>query len=175
MALSVLVVFWTLGVSQADTQKIRIMDACDPATFNAPQPVGPGLGDICQEHPNDGVTFEEFGELLTRTAFGHPAWRFNAPYLEIESGDKVRVTNRGGEDHTFTEVSEQFGGGRVAGLNAPFGLTALPQCAEALAPTIHPGDSIPIKNLSEGTHYYLCCIHPWMHAIIQVGSEKDSD
>jgi plastocyanin len=174
IAFSVLVVFWTLGVSHADTKHIRILDACDPATFNAQPPVGPGLGDICQEHPHDGVTFEEFAELLTPAAFGHPAWRFHAPYLEIASGAKVRVTNRGGEDHTFTEVSEQFGGGRVAGLNAPLGLTALPQCAEALAPVIHPGDSIQIKNLSEGTHYYLCCIHPWMHAIIDVEA-KDKD
>src|SRR5689334_17565018 len=158
IAFSVLVVFWTLGVSHADTKHIRILDAGDPATFNAQPPVGPGLGAICQEHPHDGVTVEEFAELLTRAAFGHPAWRFHAHYLEIASGAEVRVTNRGGEDHTFTEVSEQFGGGRVAGLNAPLGLTALPQCAEALAPVIHPGDSIQIKNLSEGTHYYLCCI-----------------
>jgi plastocyanin len=173
IALSVLVVFWSLGVSYADTQKIRILDGCDPATFNADPPVGPGLGEICQKHPNDGVTFEEFAELLTPAAFGHPAWRFNAPYLEIESGDKVRVTNRGGEDHTFTEVPDIegtsiFGGGRFDGINTPLGLTALPQCAEELAPVIHPGDSIQLKDLSEGTHYFQCCIHPWMHAIIEV-------
>jgi len=36
-----------------------------------------------------GVTLEEFSELLTPTAFGHPAWRFNAPYLEIEANDNV--------------------------------------------------------------------------------------
>jgi hypothetical protein len=175
IALSMLVVFWTLGISHADTQKIRILDACDPATFNAAPPVGPGLGDICQKHPNDGVTFEEFAELLTPAAFGHPAWRFNAPYLEIESDDKVRVTNRGGEDHTFTEVPDIegtsiFGGGRFDVINTPLGLTALPPCAEELAPVIHPGDSIQLKDLSEGTHYFQCCIHPWMHAIIEVES-----
>src|SRR5215471_9489901 len=93
VVLTVMEVFRTIGISQADTKKIRILDACDPATFNADPPVGPGLGVICNEHPNDGVTFEEFSELLTPAAFGHPAWRFNAPYLELESSDKVRVTN----------------------------------------------------------------------------------
>jgi len=90
----------------------------------------------------------------------------------IEPDEKVRVTNRGGEGHTFTEVSEQFGGGRVAGLNGPLGLTALPQCVEALAPAIPPGNSVEIKDLSAGTHYFQCCIHPWMHAVIEVQAEK---
>ena len=178
---TMLVVFVTLGVSHADTKKIRTLDACDPTTFNADAPVGPGLGVICNTHPNDGVTFEEFSELLTPIAFGHPAWRFNAPYLEIEPNEKVRVTNRGGEDHTFTEVSAPegeapFGGGRVDVLNKALGLQPRGECQdETTAPPIHPGDSIQIKGLSEGTHYFQCCIHPWMHAIIEVELEKDND
>src|SRR2546421_11122081 len=96
IALTVLVVFWTIGVSEAKTEKIKILDKCDPTTFNSPMPVGPGLGVICKEDFDGGVTFEEFSELLTPSAFGHPAWRFNAPYLEIEPDEKVRVTNRGG-------------------------------------------------------------------------------
>jgi plastocyanin len=180
IALTVLVLFWTIGISHAETAKVKILDVCDPATFNAHPPVGPGLGVICDKDFHGGVTFEEFGELLTPSAFGHPAWRFNAPYLEIEPNEKVRVTNRGGEGHTFTEVSapegqSPFGGGRVPGLNGPLGLTALPACAADVAPVIPPGDSVQIKDLSDGTHYFQCCIHPWMHAIIEVESEKDND
>ena len=93
----------------------------------------------------------------------------------------MRVINRGGEDHTFTEVPEvegqaPFGGGRFAIINTPLGLTPLDICQDATqAPVIHPGDSVQIKNLSAGTHYFQCCIHPWMHAIIEVESEKDKD
>jgi hypothetical protein len=94
----------------------------------------------------------------------------------------VRVTNRGGEDHTFTEVlaveegKAPFGGGRIAGLNTGLGLQPLDICQDlAKSPALHPGDSVQIKNLSEGTHYYQCCIHPWMHAIIEVEAKKDKD
>ena len=176
IALTVLVVFWTMGVSDVAAERIRILDRCDPATFNATP-----AGVLCDTNFDGGVSLQDFQELLTPPAFGHPAWRFNAPYVVIDPDDRVRVTNRGGEDHTFTEVPEReegknpFGGGRVDALNAPFGLMPLPQCGAAVAPVIHPGDSIQIKKLSEGTHYFQCCIHPWMHAIIQVGSEQDTD
>lgn len=169
IALTVMVVFWAIGVSHAETKKIRILDKCDPATFNTPTQV------LCDPDFDGGVTFDEFSELLSPSAFGHPAWRFNAPYVEIESDEKVRVRNNGGEDHTFTEVSEKFGGGRVGALNTPLGLTALPECAADVAPVIHAGDSIEIKGLSADTHYFMCCIHPWMHAIIDVKAERDND
>ena len=176
IALTVLVVSWTMGVSDVAAERIRILDRCDPATFNATP-----AGVLCDTNFDGGVSLQDFQELLTPPAFGHPAWRFNAPYVVIDPDDRVRVTNRGGEDHTFTEVPEleegknPFGGGRVDALNAPFVLTPLPQCGAAVAPVIHPGDSIQIKHLSEGTHYFQCCIHPWMHAIIQVGSEQETE
>jgi len=169
IALTVLVVFWTIGVSEAKTEKVKILDKCDPATFNATP-----AGVLCDPDFDGGVTLEEFSELLTPSAFGHPAWRFNAPYLEIEPDEKVRVTNRGGEDHTFTEVPPTFGGGRVLQLNDPLHLQPLTECEATNAPVIHPGDNIEIKGLSEGEHYFQCCIHPWMHAIIDVESEKDN-
>ncbi len=170
IALAAVVVFWTIGISDAKTQRVKILDRCDPATFNATP-----AGVLCEPDFDGGVTLEEFSELLTATAFGHPAWRFNAPYLEIEPDEKVRVTNRGGEDHTFTEVPPTFGGGRVPQLNDPLHLQPLTECEATKAPVIHPGDNIAIKGLSEGEHYFQCCIHPWMHAIIDVESEKDND
>ena len=101
IALTVLVVCW--GASNAAAESIKILDRCDPATFNAGGPI------LCDPHFDGGVTLEEFRELLTPAAFGHPAWRFNAPYLVIEPDAKVRVTNRGGEGHTFTEVKAPEG------------------------------------------------------------------
>jgi len=179
IALTVLVVFWTMGVSDVAAERIRILDRCDPATFNAGGTV------LCNPDFDGGVTLDDFRELLTPAAFGHPAWRFNAPYIVIEPDEKVRVTNRGGEGHTFTEVLEveegksPFGKGRVSALSEPLGFpepdTIPPVCDAAVAPSISPGNTVYIKDLSKGTHYFQCCIHPWMHAIIQVGSEKDTD
>jgi len=171
IALTALVVFWSIGVRDATAAGVKILDRCDPATFNAGGTV------LCDPTFDGGVTLEEFSELLTPSAFGHPAWRFNAPYLEIDPKEKVRVTNRGGEGHTFTEVSapegeSPFGGGRIEALNTALELTPLEICQDATkAPLIPPGDSVQIKGLSEGTHYFQCCIHPWMHAIIDVESE----
>jgi hypothetical protein len=60
--------------------------------------------------PHTGeVTFAEFGALLfsplIATVVGHPAWRFEPSYVELRSGHTLRVTNNGGENHTFTEVA----------------------------------------------------------------------
>jgi hypothetical protein len=169
IALALLATFWTIGASDAAAAKVKMLDECDPATFNA---IGAGI--ICDVDFDGGVTFPEFASLLTPAAFGHPAWRFDAPYIEIQLNEKVQVRNDGGEDHTFTEVSV-FGGGRVDALNTPLGLTALPECAADVAPVIRPGDSVQIKGLSEGIHLFECCIHPWMHAVIEVGPKKDKD
>src|SRR5262245_38411649 len=78
IALTGLVVFWTMGVSDVAAERIRILDRCDPATFNAAGPV------LCKPNFDGGVTLADFQELLTPSAFGHPAWRFNAPYLAID-------------------------------------------------------------------------------------------
>src|SRR5262249_15011336 len=101
----------------------------------------------------------------------------NAPYVAIDPDERVRVTNRGGGDQTFTEGAgieegeKHFWGGRGGLLKAAFGLKPLSQVGGDVAPVIYTWGSILIKKLSEGTHYFQCCIHPWMHAIIQVGSE----
>jgi len=161
--LALLVAFWTIGVSDAEATRVKMLDECDPPTFNAI-----GLGVICDVKFDGGVTFPEFAALLSPASFGHPAWRFDVPYLQIQLDEKLQVRNDGGEDHTFTEVAA-FGGGRVPALNTPLALTPRPECAENLAPAIPPGESVQIQGLSEGVHFFECCIHPWMHAVVEVG------
>ena len=169
IALALLAMSWTIVVSSAEAEKVRMLDECDPPTFNAI-----GLGIICDVNFDGRVTFPEFASLLSPAAFGHPAWRFDEPFLEIRPSQKVQVRNDGGEDHTFTEVAA-FGGGRVDALNGPLKLTARPECAADVAPPIRPGESVQIKGLREGVHLFECCIHPWMHAVIHVQSADHGD
>jgi plastocyanin len=78
----------------------------------------------------------------------------------------VKVTNRGGRVHTFTEVAE-FGGGRVPPLNQ--GLVPAPECATAT--NVPPGTSQEVTGLGPGNHRFQCCIHPWMRALVKVGED----
>ena len=77
------------------------------------------------------------------------------------------MTNEGGRDHTFTEVT-QFGGGSIGALNV--GLARADGCPASPAnlALVAPGDSIDIKGLSVDLHRFQCCIHPWMRATIRV-------
>lgn len=119
------------------------------------------------------VSVEEFNALLvsplSQSVVGHPAWRNEPSYVAIETGDKVQVRNRGGRLHTFTPVA-QFGGGRVPPLNQ--GLTMAPECALAQGAVdrwaVAPGQKLEIRGLPIGNHRYMCCIHPWMRALVKV-------
>jgi hypothetical protein len=159
----------TAAVAVAE-DKIAVLDECDPATFNANPPVGPGLGTICDVKFDGAVTFAEFISLLPP---GHPAWRNEPSWLEVGSEGKVKATNKGGEDHTFTEVTE-FGGGYVPALNEPLGLTPVKECDGGPSnPTVassflKPGERLRIEGLDRGTHLFQCCIHPWMRAVVKV-------
>jgi plastocyanin len=84
----------------------------------------------------------------------------------------VRVTNAGGEGHTFTEVAA-FGGGFVPFLNGVGGPTGTVPLVEAGACSaspvvVAPGKTVRIKGLSPGVHKFQCCIHPWMRAVVDV-------
>lgn len=151
----------------SDNRKIDVLDDCDPndATW---APTGG-----CLRSRGD-VTNAEFGALLrspltvppNAALVGHPSWRNEPSYLSIESDKDIRVTNHGGRLHTFTEVA-QFGGGRVPPLNV--GLTPAPECAPgAGAVDLPPGARQNIGNLSVGLHRFMCCIHPWMRAVVRV-------
>src|SRR5215475_6221963 len=116
--LTALLCVWRIGTTVARAQVksteagVVLFDNCDPKTF----PAG-----LCVVLANPGdTTFAEFLALLfsplSPTIIGHPAWRFEPSYLNVEAGESLRVTNHGGEGHTFTEVAA-FGGGSIPFLN----------------------------------------------------------
>ena len=172
-ALTVMVCFWGIGTIVAPAQvksqdaRIALMDNCDPNTF----PAG-----LCIVLPRSGdTTFGEFLALLFSplidnggVTVGHPAWRFEPSYISIRAGQTVRVTNSGGEGHTFTEVAN-YGAGSVAILNGPHMVLA-PGCPAnpANLDVVAQGDTVQIKGLSSGVHKFECCIHPWMRAVVDV-------
>ena len=176
--LAVLVGLWVTWTKVATAQvnsndpKVALVDNCDPATFNAA--IGPGT---CAPTPHKhDTTFAEFLGLLfsplAKNIIGHPAWNFAPGYISIPAGQTVRVTNAGGEGHTFTEVTD-FGGGFISFLNGdggPAGTVPLTAAGACLAspPVVGPGNTVQIKGLSAGVHKFQCCIHPWMRAVVDV-------
>src|SRR5215469_2855271 len=151
---------------------VRMMDQCNPATFNAA--VGPGT---CV---GDGtVTFAHFiAEVTAAKKAG--AWLFAPADTTVDDGTVLTLENRGGETHTFTKVAN-FGGGFVAPLNALSGNPVpAPECATVTlgglipkppspanifigAGTTPAGPTAGDSTLPSGTTTkFQCCIHPWM-------------
>ncbi len=167
------------GVVSADDdgKKVVMRDDCgDPATWAA-------IGGCTLE---DGdVNLAEFqGELnpvpvMSLSVIGHQAWRNDPSYLKIEEGDTVKVRNKGGRGHTFTEVA-RFGGGRALDPRLNQGLTPAPECQNPVtSPIVPPGGRTEVTGLSVGNYRFQCCLHPWMRMLIKVepedGDEEDED
>ena len=141
-------------------QRVRVMDDCDPATFNAA--IGPGT---CT---GDGdVTFDRFVAALADG--GHDHWAFKPGDTHIDAGGHLALVNRGGEVHTFTEVAA-FGPGCIDFLNDALGLSGPPamDCATAFQQPLFPGAAMDVNGLGVGTHRFECAIHPWMHTTVEV-------
>jgi plastocyanin len=148
-------------VAAQANEKVAIVDDCDP---NADW----GLNGCLREEGS--VTRAEFGAFLASplsptTVVGHPSWRMDPAYLTVEVGEKVRLRNRGGRNHTFTKVA-QFGGGTVPALRV--GLTPAPECPAAV--TIGPDGKAEVNpaDLALGDNRFQCCIHSWMRGVIKV-------
>jgi hypothetical protein len=145
----------------SESRQVVIRDDCDPASFDAA--IGPGT---CVKAGS--TTFSEFiGQLLAQG--NAPAWRFAPGQLKLAGGGTIEASNKGGEDHTFTEVAN-FGGGCVAVLNNLLGLTPVPECAGfpggAFGATlVAPGETLSV-TLAQGTHRFECLIHPWMRTTV---------
>ena len=145
---------------------VSMMDACDPETFNAPPPAGAGPGTCVR---SGGVTFGEFLEQLGKHGtIG--SWLFAPPNTSAKVGQVFVAANRGGEEHTFTEV-EAFGGGIVPPLNTLSGNPVIaPECA-SLDPDdfVAPGATYRAEPLAAaGAVRFQCCIHPWMRLEVKV-------
>jgi plastocyanin len=154
-----------MAVSVAAAEKISMLDDCD-----AKDPEWASVGGCLLRHGE--VTFAEFvAELdspLASAVVGHQSWRNEPSFVAIDEGHTIRVENRGGRPHTFTQVAE-FGGGKVpppAGTGLNEGLVTAPECPGSV--DIPPGGRTKIENLGVGTHRFQCCIHPWMRAHIKV-------
>lgn len=156
---------------------IAIRDDCDPnpaAGWN-PSPPGPPGG--CR-NKRGNVSVGEFEEELLSphadSVVGHQAWRNDPSYLVIESGQILHVKNAGGRPHTFTETTE-FGSG--ANNPPPFNTGLRPATPDPCptARVIAAGDSVKLSGLSVGNHRFLCCIHPWMRALVKVKPKQSSD
>jgi plastocyanin len=163
------------GGHERGGQKIKILDDCDPATFNATFGAG-----VCEGKGR--TTVDEF---LAELAATHAAalWKFKPSMLRVHNGRPVILDNRGGETHTFTLV-KSFGGGFIAGLNDLTGNTEVaPECAQT-APdgSLVPQPPSPVNvfvaageeaafeaaKLPPGTYRFQCCIHPWMRVVLTV-------
>jgi hypothetical protein len=140
--------------------KVAVVDDCDP---NADW--GPGM---CLSREGS-VTRAQFGLFLASTlspttVVGHPSWRMDPGYAVIEKGDKVKLENTGGRNHTFTKVAE-FGGGDVPPLRV--GLTEAPECNGAAGgPFLGPGAKAEVSalDLAMGDNRFQCCRPVVAHA-----------
>ena len=152
------------GAVQGD-KKIRLLDDCEPTTFNAVLGDGACIG-------NGHTTFAEFIEELEETQDVH-TWRNQPSNMHLNVGRETLIENRGGEVHTFTPVAE-FGGGFIPDLNGISGNPVpAPECLNfgaivfIPAGAVEPGPTAG-ADLSVGSHKFQCCIHPWMRTVIEV-------
>ena len=148
---------------KSNDNNIAVMDNCDPSDPGW-LPTG---GCLLKK---GSVSFAEFGNLLFSPLAGtipqgHPSWRNEPAYISTPAGKTVRITNWGGRTHTLTKVAN-FGGGFVPGLNGS--LVPATECNPGTVVFLPPGGTQQIDNLAPGTHKFQCCIHPWMHAAVEV-------
>jgi plastocyanin len=143
---------------------IRMLDDCDPATFNAALGAGTCSG-------NGRTTFQSFIAELSVT-HAAAAWRFVPNDLEAEPGTTLIAENHGGEVHTFTHVAN-FGGGIVPNLNALSGNPVeAPECQNLESDDfVAPGQKYMETVSHDAVQRFQCCIHPWMRTTVRAEDE----
>ena len=149
--------------ASANPSEIYMSDACSPS-FNV------ALNDPTVCTRDGGMPFDVFIQQLTQNKSAG-AWRFSAPQVHVRSGDSLTVENRGGETHTFSEVSEFGGGGIVDVINEIlFGTPTPPTFFVGPLNFVSAGDEATITpaTLTPGTHLFICAIHPWMEETVVV-------
>jgi hypothetical protein len=142
---------------------IAMLDNCDPA-----DPEWDTVGGCALERGS--VSLSEFNNLLFSPLsgtipVGHPSWRNDPSYTFTPARRMLHIRNGGGRAHTFTEVAN-YGGGMVPPLNGS--LQVAPECTSPGVVVVPPGGTQQIGELAPGIHKFMCCIHPWMRAAVEV-------
>jgi len=153
------------GAFQGD-KKFRLLDDCEPTTFNAVLGDGACIG-------NGHTTFAEFIEELEETQDAHK-WRNQPSQAHLNIGRSTLIENLGGEVHTFTRVAN-FGGGFVNELNGISGNPVpAPECLNFGSIVFIPagatedGPTAGTSDMPVGISRFQCCIHPWMRTVVEV-------
>jgi len=150
-------------VASANPSEIYASDACSPS-FNV------ALMDPTICNRKGGTPFDIFIKQLQQNKFAG-AWHFSAPRVNVTAGSFLTVENRGGETHTFTQVT-QFGGGGIVGVlnEILFGTPTPPTFFFGPLNFIPAGGEVTISSgtLTPGTHLFFCAIHPWMEETVVV-------
>lgn len=155
-------------VAGANPSKVLASDACSPSfnvVFDDPT--------ICNR--TGGTPAEVFLQQLGQNKSAG-AWHFSPNRVNVDAGDSLTVVNRGGETHTFSEVSQFGGGGIVPPLNEILFGTPSPPTFFIPDPPGDPTNFIPAggeitispSTLTPGTHLFMCAIHPWMEDTVVV-------
>jgi len=156
-----------VGAVQGD-KKIRLLDDCEPNSFNAVLGDGACVG-------NGHTTFDEFIAELAATQDAHN-WRNQPSQMHLNVGRPTFIENVGGETHTFTPVAA-FGGGFVTELNGISGNPVpAPECLNFGAISFIPaggveeGPTAGSSDMPVGISRFQCCIHPWMRTVVEVAA-----
>jgi len=153
------------AVASANPGRVAADDDCDAVSFNLAVPGNPPT---CVG--NGTTTFNDFiGQLVGHKFAG--AWHFAPNRVNVRAGSSLVVDNRGGETHTFTQVTQFGGGGIVGALNTIlFGTPTPPTFFFGPLNVVPAGGSTTISaaTLTPGTHLFFCAIHPWMHETVTV-------
>jgi plastocyanin len=162
-AITAAVVLVVPVVASADPTRVIANDDCEAASFNLAVGAGTCVG-------SGRTTFDGFIAQLVDHQFAG-AWHFSAKQVNIDAGSSLVVTNRGGETHTFTQVT-QFGGGGIVGVlnQILFGTPTPPTFFFGPLNFLTAGQTItiPAATLTPGTHLFFCAIHPWMQETVRV-------
>jgi hypothetical protein len=156
------------GAGASGERFLKVMDQCEPVSFNAVLGPGACVGDGM-------ITFSAFITQLInhQEAF---AWSFRPERTTLSGGRNLRANNVGGEFHTVTRVAE-FGGGFVDDLNELSGNPIpAPECfgppsaTNLFLPAGASGvfTSGVLGALLPGENRLMCCVHPWMRSTVDV-------
>jgi plastocyanin len=149
-------------VAAATPSKVLASDACSPS-FNVlfMDPT------ICNR--KGGMPVGVFLQQLERNKTAG-AWHFSPPHQKIDAGHRLTIVNRGGETHTFTQVSQFGGGGIVPALNQIlFGTPNPPLFFNPNNVTFIPAGGEETHTFrTPGKYLFICAIHPWMEDTVVV-------